>query len=146
MQNTRRIHQSRQRRVYRNIGFFFLLLGILLFVGSMLFYTLFRLGVIFKEPLYIPPIPDSGTATSFNLTDQLQRQLKNSNIEFKSVTPIGDYYKVELSGGETVLFSQKKDISMQIASLQLILEQLTIEGKGFKELDFRFDKPVVNFR
>jgi len=33
----------------------------------------------------------------------------------------------------------------QIASLQRILRALTIEGKSFKNIDFRFKEPIISF-
>ena len=46
---------------------------------------------------------------------------------------------------EQVIVSLQKDLTLQIASLQLTIAHLTIEGKQFKQLDFRFDKPVLTF-
>ena len=42
-----------------------------------------------------------------------------------------------------VIFSLKKEIEVQLDSLQLISSRAKIEGKKIKRLDLRFDKPVV---
>lgn len=52
---------------------------------------------------------------------------------------------ITLNNAAVILLSSQKDLQKQLASLQLTLSQLTIEGKQFKKLDFRFDKPFVTF-
>jgi len=52
---------------------------------------------------------------------------------------------VWLKDGEEVVFSLKKEIQIQVDSLQFILSRSKIEGKGVKRIDLRFDKPVVNY-
>jgi len=44
-----------------------------------------------------------------------------------------------------VFLSTQKDLSQEIASLQLTIAHLTIEGKSFSRLDFRFDRPIISF-
>lgn len=46
---------------------------------------------------------------------------------------------------EEVILSLQKNITLQIASLQLTIAHLTIEGKRFHRLDFRFDKPIITY-
>jgi len=43
------------------------------------------------------------------------------------------------------MISSKKNIDEQISSLQRILRELTIDDRPFKSIDFRFEKPVVEF-
>jgi len=52
---------------------------------------------------------------------------------------------VWLKDGEEVVFSLKKEIQVQVDSLQFILSRSKIEGKGIKKIDLRFDKPVVSY-
>jgi len=52
---------------------------------------------------------------------------------------------VWLESGEEVIFSLRKEIQVQVDSLQFILSRSKIEGKGIKKIDLRFDKPVVNY-
>lgn len=42
-----------------------------------------------------------------------------------------------------LLFTLNPDISRELASLQLILRQNTIDSKSIESIDFRFDRPVV---
>ena len=48
-------------------------------------------------------------------------------------------------GSGTVILTTSKDIAQQIDSLQLTIRQLTMEGKEFHRLDFRYDKPVISY-
>lgn len=44
-----------------------------------------------------------------------------------------------------LIFSLRKDILTQLASLQLILQKAKIDGREMKIVDLRFDKPVVTY-
>lgn len=46
-------------------------------------------------------------------------------------------------GGIKVLFSLEKDLQAQLDSLQFILNRAKIDGKKLKQVDLRFDKPVI---
>lgn len=45
--------------------------------------------------------------------------------------------------GKTILFTTEKDEEIQLYELGQIVHSFKIEGKDFKSLDLRFDKPVV---
>jgi hypothetical protein len=78
--------------------------------------------------------------------NQINDLLQKSGIPFASVENGNDStYLVNLKDGGQVIIAQDKNVQNQISSLQLILSRLTIEGKRFKSLDFRYDKPVVLF-
>ncbi len=82
------------------------------------------------------------SSLAMRITDALQ----NHKVDYTNVT-------VEDNGTATIILKNKakvivstqKDIESQIASLQLTIANLTIEGKQFQRLDFRFDRPVVSF-
>jgi hypothetical protein len=61
------------------------------------------------------------------------------------VTALDSSYSVNIPNNGQVILSGDKDINSQIASLQRILIQLTIEGKTFKNIDFRFSEPTISF-
>jgi len=44
-----------------------------------------------------------------------------------------------------VIISTKKSLTEQMSSLQLTIHQLTMEGKDFSGLDFRYDRPVISY-
>jgi len=50
---------------------------------------------------------------------------------------------VFLKEGTQITFSSKRELPLQVSSLQLILTQAKIEGENLKKVDFRFDKPVI---
>lgn len=52
-------------------------------------------------------------------------------------------FAILASGEIQVFFSTKKDLPLQVSSLQLILNKLTIEGRSAQKIDFRFVDPVV---
>ncbi|HUS59856.1 MAG TPA: cell division protein FtsQ/DivIB [Nevskiaceae bacterium] len=51
--------------------------------------------------------------------------------------------EIELSDGLLVIFSSLKEVNFQLDSLQLIFSRSKIEGRNLKQIDLRFDKPVV---
>ena len=51
--------------------------------------------------------------------------------------------EVELSDGLLVIFSSLKEVNFQLDSLQLIFSRSKIEGRSLKQVDLRFEKPVV---
>lgn len=77
---------------------------------------------------------------------QLSDILKKNNLNTISVVTASDSaLLVTLDNGEEIIFSQKKNITEQITSLQLIKRELTIEGKRLSRVDFRFDNPVISY-
>ncbi|MDP2637855.1 MAG: hypothetical protein Q8P26_02245 [Candidatus Levybacteria bacterium] len=65
---------------------------------------------------------------------------------FSEVVVLGDSsYIVSFPKSGQARLSSQKDIGEQVSSLQRILRQLTIEGKSFENIDFRFKEPVVSF-
>ncbi len=76
----------------------------------------------------------------------VENALDKKHILYTSANVNSDgSYTIRLKDGGEVILSSKIDIESQLASLQLILSRLTIEGKQLKKLDFRFDNPVVSF-
>lgn len=82
-----------------------------------------------------------------NIAKTLEKLLFDSEIEFSSVTfRSPSSYLVKFKEDGEAIFSLEKDFKKQIASLQAVLKQLTIEGKRISRIDFRFDKPVITIR
>lgn len=85
----------------------------------------------------------------------LQELLKEFFIDFEELkVEEGGDLSLFLSEGVTATFSTKKELKPQVASLQLILKQSKMEepflqnekGKIIKEIDLRFEKPVIKFQ
>ncbi len=88
------------------------------------------LGAIHKNP----SVPNS---LKFQITDLLDK----NGIQYQSVNIQNDL----MQNNSQVLLSTQKDLTEEIASLQLTIAHLTIEGKSFSRLDFRFDRPIISF-
>lgn len=134
--------KRKQRLLLRlYIGLFlFIFLGIGVYAG---------MAIVTQKP-YVSPLPLAlATLRTFTSpsTKTLENTLTSKKIHFVSVVKDSESsYRVQLASDSEVIFSSKKDINEQVASLQLILARLTIEGKGLRRLDLRFDKPVIVFR
>lgn len=119
--------------------FFISLVGMFILLGIV--YLTFFFFFSQKE-LFISPLALQKNTNRSEIDDLLQE----SGIAFTSVESAKDSsYLVNLKDGGQVIITQNKNVQNQISSLQLILSRLTIEGKRFKSLDFRYDKPVVLF-
>lgn len=114
------------------------------FLSIMFFLSLFAAyHYVSISKHIISPLPQN-KAMYHNSTEELKVLLKKNNISFSSVIASSDSaYLLIGPQGEEIVFSSKKNLGFQVSSLQLILSRLTIEGKGFKRLDLRFDKPVI---
>ena len=127
-------------RFFQQIKIFFIaLMGMFVLLGAI--YLIFSLFFPQKQ-LFISPLSLQKNENRNQINDLLQK----SGIPFASVENGNDStYLVNLKDGGQVIIAQDKNVQNQISSLQLILSRLTIEGKRFKSLDFRYDKPVVLF-
>ena len=110
--------------------------------------------VFLQKQLFVSPVPISFSKTqlfsdgsSFLTTKAIETLLKKNDIAFESVYYMQDQtYVVVLPEGGEVVLSANKSFEEQISSLQLISSRLTIEGKRFSRLDFRFNKPVITLQ
>jgi len=121
----------------------FLKISLYVFISSLLFLLaltlIFSKGVWFRKPIVINPVVINSDIKSF----EIGRLLSNASIPFSSISFTKNYFNIELADGGRVYISSKKNPLIQVSSLQAILKQLTINGKGFELIDFRFDKPVI---
>lgn len=137
-------YPRKRKRFVRKIIFFSIFLGsiFLLAIGTLFYFFEMKL----RKPLYISPMPIIHAIQSNDSAkdNELQKALEKKQIAYTAMSN-GDNNSiiVTLQKGGKVTFSSQKDIMSQIASLQYILSHLTMEGRQFSTLDFRFDKPVV---
>jgi hypothetical protein len=125
--------------------------GIVLFVGLGSGFTLYFLTI--HRQLYVSPIASAckdisvclGSSSTEDRINTIKKLLSDKQISFSSITNANGAYTVTLPDGSQVLFSGSKDLQLQISSLQYITSRLTMEGRQFKKLDLRFDKPVMTF-
>lgn len=130
------VNLRKGRNFKRRFAVYTLLFGVL---GFVFFY--FNFFYFSKKSLFISPIGKAGRDVSV-----IEKKLKEKNISFSEVLPLSDLaYLINIPNGKQVKLSSVKDIDKQISSLQRILIQLTIEGKLFKSIDFRFSEPIISF-
>jgi len=69
--------------------------------------------------------------------------VQNARIKVNNID-ISGFYMLGLYTDEgTFLFSSEKDRSLQQYQFEQAFKQVSLEGLTFKELDFRFDKPII---
>lgn len=56
-----------------------------------------------------------------------------------------DMLVFNLIDDKVMIFSNDKDKEVQDYQLELIIRQFKIEGKDFKKIDLRFNKPIISF-
>jgi len=126
----------RRRNSKRNYLALLILLAILSIILIAVSLSLSKKQVILN-PVASPRNVDS---------EKIENMLLNKNISYLSINKNNQlYYVISLKDNGEVIVSTQKNISDQLGSLQLILNRLTIEGKRFKSLDFRYDKPVISY-
>ncbi|MEX2013092.1 MAG: hypothetical protein WD967_01680 [Candidatus Levyibacteriota bacterium] len=128
----------KNRRYIKYVGVLFLLLGIILVL-----YTSFTLAnyYLFKKPI-LSPLPKNFKSQNQDIRSILEKE----KIKFSEIyTATDSSYLVNLEDGGQAIITPRKNIEEQVRSLQIVLSRLTIEGKRFKSLDFRFDKPVISY-
>lgn len=119
-------------------------------IGSMLGLSLIGIGilVLLKEPPFTSPLPiffpiHADTESKAKKRD-IERLLKEKDIEYTDIQQIkSGIYTISIVGHGEVTISTKKELNSQLSSLQVILVRLTMEGKKFKRLDVRFDRPII---
>lgn len=128
-----------QRKKDKILKKIFLLLFLLTLLSFIILITNF--DVITNRNSIISPLAKTQSQNS-----NLESLLLKANIPFSNIQMATDSsYLVYLRDGGQINLSGKKKLDAQISSLQLILHRLTIEGKKFKSLDLRFEKPVIIF-
>lgn len=73
----------------------------------------------------------------------VEKLLLQNSISYNEVSTSDSAILIRLKEGEEIVMTSKKSITSQISSLQFILSRLTIEGKKFSHLDFRFERPII---
>ena len=128
--------KTRQQRVFKKKTSYIFLLALCVLLSFFL-YSIF----LSRQALFISPLGRTNIDRS-----NVEKLLRNNNILFSQVLVLSDSsYEVVIPNNGQVRFSSQKDIGKQISSLQRILRELTIEGKPFKSIDFRFDEPIISF-
>ena len=75
---------------------------------------------------------------------RLNRELKDNFISFQNIEALDDRLQVLLKNNTLAIFTINSDFSKTVPSLQYILQEDTI-GQRPKQIDLRFNKPVLRF-
>lgn len=139
------IHRQVRNKSNKKLFLFSLIASICLFLGLLGFYMVSKL--LHSQPFISPLSGNSSEQSPTADINSLKDILKEKNIPFYSVllTDEGSYI-VTLPTGQEVIFSKNKPFTMQVSSLQLVMSRLTIEGKRFMRLDFRFNNPIITLQ
>lgn len=99
--------------------------------------------VFSPEMAILSPTPVLSAKDANNTVKIIEAELKRQQLKASSIDSSSDLITVTLETEQVLLLSPERDIKKDLASLQLIMRQLTMEGKRFTRLDLRFDKPVI---
>lgn len=129
---------TKKRLLFTSIALGFLGIGCII-VGAIM---------LLHEPLFISPLPVIGSSLTSNedqnLKKAIQTRLKEYAIPYESISiPKKSLFVIKLSDGGEIILTSIKDLTPQLSSLQVIYSRLTMEGKKFKRLDMRYDKPII---
>lgn len=129
-----------RRKFFRNIPVLLLFVFLIFLLGFGLFFL--SNFIISNQNIFLSPLALVKSSKSSSVEDLLNK----SNIQFDRVEQSSQNEAiVYLKNQGAVYLDLEKNPASQISSLQLILSRLTIEGKKFKRLDLRFDKPIIEF-
>jgi cell division septal protein FtsQ len=118
-------------------------------------YLIDKEGVAYLEASNEQIPQASDPASSVGLGDKLpldkisliQRILEASQDKFNVLTirfETGDV-RIELSSGVAVLLNTQANLAQEEETLQLILGQAKIEGRTPRQIDLRYQKPIINY-
>ncbi|MBI3980381.1 hypothetical protein HY345_00090 [Candidatus Microgenomates bacterium] len=121
----------------------------LLLLVLLLILIIFGVFIIYKnKPQVFISIPQPGKLVGPSANRDLyvdlvnllaQNQLSVSYLNFIDNETI----EASLSSGIKVIFTTKKDIKEEVASLQLILARFRIEGRKVNKIDLRFKNAFI---
>lgn len=139
---------SRRKKItVKRLAFF---LGILFSFIFISFLAIKRFhSYFFQTKPYVSPLPSvlSQNKNKFQKEDkeqELKQLLAQNHIQFSRIISEDSIIRIILPKSEEIIFSKSKSLVDQTSSLQLILSRLTIEGKRFAKIDFRFDRPIIS--
>lgn len=141
MSSTKRLYKRRTRKI---LGYILLSGGIFCIV-VVIFVGLFSL--LHKTPVVRSPISSfakmiGGGSDQKEFTD-VEYECYVIQLSCKDVRHEGENGISFMINDHKIIISSDKNIHSQMASLQVTMHQLTMEGKEYRSLDFRYDRPVI---
>lgn len=140
------LRMPKKRRKGKRTTVIFSVVGVLLLIflvgaGGYMYLT---------NSVVLSPLPAQlGGLLPTSSSDQSEKELKSllrsHNIMYTAISRSSDEFVITLNLKQRVFVTRDKNLTEQISSLQDILPHLTMEGKQFRQLDLRYDKPVVTY-
>lgn len=141
-------NSKRRRKIQKGKKYvFFFFIWVACISSAAFVYYLLGSRISYVSPLpFLKAVATGGSVNAEDTKQTIERELKKREIAYVSIdTTNSERYSIFLAEKREVLLAPQKDIASQIASLQVILIRLTMEGKQFSKLDLRFEKPVMVF-
>ena len=146
--NKNKLHKRKLRRIIRIIIFLLFIFLVTICILFLCSITIFK-----KQQVILTPVgsvknvaQEDNQKMSPQVSDTMQKLFDQYHLSVDSInTGTDSAMHILFKGGQEIIFSENKAIETQIASLQLIMNRLTIEGKQFNRIDLRFDNPVITF-
>ena len=111
-------------------------------VGESRFWHLPQVFVFDNEVLEVRGSVDKNRIKTFFGVIGLMEGMKDFEVErYESNSQFK--FTVKLKGRKSFIFSTKRDFSLQEEDLSIILDQLSVDGTGFKSIDVGSEKVVV---
>lgn len=118
----------------------------LFFITLLLLFLFYKIEKDKQNNIKSPVVVSLKSSTKIDNLQKAINTIRNAKIDVNDVKIASDgAILTTLKDGKEVVFSKDKPIELQVSSLQLIIGRLTIEGKQFNKIDFRFDNPVITF-
>ena len=77
---------------------------------------------------------------------KLIKKMEDLNLKINTVDIENqDMILFNLNDNQEIVFTSKKEVEKQFFPIPIILRQLKVEGRKFKRIDVRFDKPIIKF-
>ncbi len=137
------IQKRKNRIIFQRLFISFGVFLCTLLLCVLLFGWKYLVGERVTSPL--ASYGSSGDKATDSIVYTIKSFCEENKIPCSNISESQGGVTITLDNGSSILLSSQKDLQKQLTSLQLTLSQLTIEGKQFKKLDFRFEKPFATF-
>ena len=123
-----------------------IVLLLLLFTTTLVVCLTFFFITISVHGHIISPLGYSKKNTTESaLVSQVQSECHSEKLVCQHITLQGDTIELVLDTGVVAYLSPSKSVNQQLASLQKVASQLTINGRQLKSVDFRYSNVVVSY-
>ncbi len=98
------------------------------------------------QSLLTPKQATSSSKKEISFEDRLLSDLAKNSFKVKSYSLTQESnYLIVIDQGTKIYFDSKKDSASQVRTLQTLVAKARIEDRQLRRVDFRFEKPVVEY-